>query len=131
MNALKFATRPFFCPPPQHGFPYEPRGFTSSDTRLPYWLQTLVAHKLALLALCMGVRVGALLALVGIALTLRRWREVSLLWLVQLNMTVMYIIFHPSTRYRAPPTRCCSCFPLIPGLALAARSAVDIITNHI
>jgi 4-amino-4-deoxy-L-arabinose transferase-like glycosyltransferase len=42
------------------------------------------------------------LALVGVALTFRRWREVSLLWLVQVNMTVMYIIFHPSTRYRVP-----------------------------
>lgn len=43
-----------------------------------------------------------LLALAGSALALRRWREVSLLWLVQLAMMVAYIIFHPSTRYRAP-----------------------------
>lgn len=47
---------------------------------------------------------GALffLALAGVALTARRWREVSLLWFVQIAMTVVYLIFHPSTRYRAP-----------------------------
>jgi len=43
-----------------------------------------------------------LLALVGIALTLSQWREVALLWFVQMGMTLIYIIFHPSTRYRAP-----------------------------
>lgn len=43
-----------------------------------------------------------LLALVGMAGSVRQWREVSLLWFVQLSMTVMYVLFHPSTRYRAP-----------------------------
>ena len=43
-----------------------------------------------------------LLALVGIALSWRQWRDVSLLWFLQISMTVMYLIFHPSTRYRAP-----------------------------
>jgi 4-amino-4-deoxy-L-arabinose transferase-like glycosyltransferase len=43
-----------------------------------------------------------LLALVGIALTVRQWREVSLLWFVQISMTITYIVFHPSTRYRVP-----------------------------
>jgi hypothetical protein len=47
---------------------------------------------------------GALLALalLGIALTRRQWREVSLLWFVQISMTVVYVVFHPSTRYRVP-----------------------------
>jgi len=43
-----------------------------------------------------------LLALVGIALTFRRWRDVSLLWFVQISMTLVYVFFHPSTRYRVP-----------------------------
>jgi 4-amino-4-deoxy-L-arabinose transferase-like glycosyltransferase len=43
-----------------------------------------------------------LLALVGVALTLRRWRDVALLWFVQISMTLIYVIFHPSTRYRVP-----------------------------
>ena len=38
----------------------------------------------------------------GVALTARRWREISLLWFVQVSMTLTYVIFHPSTRYRAP-----------------------------
>ncbi len=42
------------------------------------------------------------LALLGVGLTLRQWRETSLLWFVQLSMTLVYIIFHPSTRYRVP-----------------------------
>jgi hypothetical protein len=47
---------------------------------------------------------GALLLLgvVGIGLTWRQWREVSLLWFVQISMTAVYLIFHPSTRYRVP-----------------------------
>lgn len=43
-----------------------------------------------------------LLALAGLALTRKGWREVSLLWLVQLSMTLVYVVYHPSTRYRAP-----------------------------
>lgn len=43
-----------------------------------------------------------LLGLVGVALTLRQWRDVSLLWFVQISMTAVYLIFHPSTRYRVP-----------------------------
>lgn len=42
------------------------------------------------------------LALAGIMLTIRGWREVSLLWLVQISMTLVYVFFHPSTRYRVP-----------------------------
>lgn len=40
-----------------------------------------------------------LFALVGVALTARRWREISLLWFVQVSMTLTYVIF---TRYRRP-----------------------------
>lgn len=43
-----------------------------------------------------------MLALIGIALSWRQWRDVSLLWFVQISMTAMYLIFHPSTRYRVP-----------------------------
>ncbi|MEO8398033.1 MAG: hypothetical protein ABI700_33875, partial [Chloroflexota bacterium] len=42
------------------------------------------------------------LALVGVALTLKRWRDLALLWFVQISMTIMYVVFHPSTRYRVP-----------------------------
>ena len=47
---------------------------------------------------------GALLilALAGVWLSRWLWREVSLLWFVQLSMTLIYLIFHPSTRYRVP-----------------------------
>ncbi|MEP7292429.1 MAG: glycosyltransferase family 39 protein [Chloroflexota bacterium] len=42
------------------------------------------------------------LALVGAGLTAKRWREVALLGFVQVSMTITYVIFHPSTRYRVP-----------------------------
>ena len=42
------------------------------------------------------------LALIGIVLTIRLWRDVALLWFVQISMTMIYVIFHPSTRYRVP-----------------------------
>jgi 4-amino-4-deoxy-L-arabinose transferase-like glycosyltransferase len=42
------------------------------------------------------------LAIAGIMLSYRQWREVSLLWAVQISMTLNYVIFHPSTRYRVP-----------------------------
>ena len=43
-----------------------------------------------------------LLAILGVALSWREWRQVSLLWGVQLSMTLVYVAFHPATRYRAP-----------------------------
>jgi 4-amino-4-deoxy-L-arabinose transferase-like glycosyltransferase len=43
-----------------------------------------------------------LLALVGLVLTARQWRNVSLLWFVQLAMTAFYVIYIPATRYRVP-----------------------------
>lgn len=47
---------------------------------------------------------GALLAfgVAGVLLSARGWREVSLLWLLLASMTAVYVIFHPSTRYRVP-----------------------------
>ena len=43
-----------------------------------------------------------LLALAGAWLSRREWRMVSLLFLVQISQTAMYLLFHPSTRYRSP-----------------------------
>lgn len=43
-----------------------------------------------------------MLSIVGFFLSLGYWRDVSLLWFVQISMTLMYLIFHPSTRYRVP-----------------------------
>jgi len=43
-----------------------------------------------------------LLACLGFVLSWRDWREASLLWAVQFSMTFIYVLFHPSTRYRAP-----------------------------
>lgn len=47
---------------------------------------------------------GALfaLALVGIGSVLRAPRDPALLIYVQIAMTIAYVLFHPSTRYRAP-----------------------------
>lgn len=42
------------------------------------------------------------LALAGLALSRLYWRDVALLWFVQISMTAMYVLFHPSTRYRSP-----------------------------
>lgn len=43
-----------------------------------------------------------LLGLVGVVVSFKQWRTVSLLWFVQISMTLVYIFFHPSTRYRVP-----------------------------
>ncbi|MEP7285165.1 MAG: glycosyltransferase family 39 protein [Chloroflexota bacterium] len=43
-----------------------------------------------------------ILALVGIVMTRRFWRDVSLLWFIQISMTLVYVIIVPATRYRAP-----------------------------
>jgi hypothetical protein len=43
-----------------------------------------------------------LLGLAGGLLALRRWRETALLWFAQISMTLVYLAFHPSTRYRVP-----------------------------
>lgn len=69
---------------------------------------------------------GGLLALAvaGIFLSLRQWREVSLLWFLQFSMTVMYVVFHPSTRYRVPTDPLLFLFSAhaLVGLALAWRN---------
>ena len=43
-----------------------------------------------------------LLALAGAWLSRRGWRALSLLIFVQVSQTLMYLLFHPSTRYRSP-----------------------------
>jgi 4-amino-4-deoxy-L-arabinose transferase-like glycosyltransferase len=43
-----------------------------------------------------------LLGLMGLLVTARQWRSVSLLWFAQISMTAVYVFFHPSTRYRVP-----------------------------
>lgn len=42
------------------------------------------------------------LGLLGVVVSARRWRDVSLLWFAQISMTAVYVFFHPSTRYRVP-----------------------------
>ena len=43
-----------------------------------------------------------LLAAAGFAATRLSWREVSLVWSVEASLTLFYVAFHPSTRYRLP-----------------------------
>lgn len=43
-----------------------------------------------------------ILAVIGSVISWRLWREISLIWFLQISMTIVYMIFHPSTRYRAP-----------------------------
>ncbi len=43
-----------------------------------------------------------LIGLLGIVVTAKAWRDVTLFWFIQISMTVMYVVFHPSTRYRVP-----------------------------
>jgi hypothetical protein len=43
-----------------------------------------------------------LLGLAGLVLSAKYWRDVSLLWFAHISMTLVYMFFHPSTRYRAP-----------------------------
>lgn len=43
-----------------------------------------------------------LLAIAGVWLSRREWRMLSLLLFAQLSQTLMYLLFHPSTRYRSP-----------------------------
>lgn len=81
---------------------------TDSGTRLPGVTDANASYNASLMD-TVGrplhvVYFGALLALalLGVLISLRYWREVSLLWFVQLSLTVMYVVFHPSTRYRAP-----------------------------
>ena len=43
-----------------------------------------------------------LLAIGGAVLSRRDWRDLSLLFFVQISQTAVYLLFHPSTRYRSP-----------------------------
>ena len=43
-----------------------------------------------------------LLAVGGAWLSRHDWRDVSLLFFVQISQTAVYLLFHPSTRYRSP-----------------------------
>ena len=43
-----------------------------------------------------------LLAIAGAWLSRRQWRMLSLLYFVQISQTLVYLLFHPSTRYRSP-----------------------------
>ena len=43
-----------------------------------------------------------LLAVAGAWLSRREWRAISLLFFVQISQTLVYLLFHPSTRYRSP-----------------------------
>ena len=43
-----------------------------------------------------------LLAILGAWWSRHEWRELSLLIFVQLSQTAVYLLFHPSTRYRSP-----------------------------
>ena len=43
-----------------------------------------------------------LLAILGAWWSRREWRELSLLIFVQASQTAVYLVFHPSTRYRSP-----------------------------
>lgn len=42
------------------------------------------------------------LALIGCLLAFPYWRNVSLIWLIQIGATFSYVLFHPATRYRVP-----------------------------
>ncbi len=43
-----------------------------------------------------------LLAAAGAWLSRKQWRLLSLLYFVQISQTLVYLLFHPSTRYRSP-----------------------------
>ena len=43
-----------------------------------------------------------LLAIAGAWLSRRDWRALSLLYCAQISQTLIYLLFHPSTRYRSP-----------------------------
>jgi 4-amino-4-deoxy-L-arabinose transferase-like glycosyltransferase len=62
-----------------------------------------------------------LLALLGIALSLRQWRDCSLLWFVQLAMTAFYVIYIPATRYRVPTDPLLFLFSAYAALSLLER----------
>lgn len=62
-----------------------------------------------------------LLAIVGAWLCRRDWRSLSLLYAAQLSQTLMYLLFHPSTRYRSPTDPLLFVFSALAIAQLAAR----------
>ena len=62
-----------------------------------------------------------LLALLGAWLHRRDWRSLSLLYAVQLSQTLMYLLFHPSTRYRSPSDPLLFVFSALAIVHFAAR----------
>jgi len=62
-----------------------------------------------------------LLAIMGAWLCRRDWRLLSLLVAVQLSQTLMYLLFHPSTRYRSPTDPLLFVFSALAIVHLAAR----------
>ena len=62
-----------------------------------------------------------LLAIMGAWLRRRDWRSLSLLVAVQLSQTLMYLLFHPSTRYRSPTDPLLFVFSALAILHFAAR----------
>ncbi len=62
-----------------------------------------------------------LLAIMGAWLYRRDWRSLSLLLAVQLSQTLMYLLFHPSTRYRSPTDPLLFVFSALAIVHFAAR----------
>ena len=60
-----------------------------------------------------------LLAIAGAWLSRREWRMLSLLYFVQMSQTLMYLLFHPSTRYRSPTDPLLFVFSAYAALCLA------------
>jgi glycosyltransferase involved in cell wall biosynthesis len=61
-----------------------------------------------------------LLGVAGVIATRAQWRSVSLLWLLELAITGVYVATHPSTRYRAPGDPAWFLFAAAAMLALGA-----------
>ena len=62
-----------------------------------------------------------LLAILGAWLSRREWRELSLLVFVQISQTAVYLLFHPSTRYRSPTDPLLFVFSALVVVWLASR----------
>ncbi len=59
-----------------------------------------------------------LLALAGAWRSRRCWRALSLLYFLQISQTLVYLLFHPSTRYRSPTDPLLFVFSAVAVLAL-------------
>jgi len=61
------------------------------------------------------------LACVGLVASRRAWRDVSLAWAAPAGLTISYVLFHPSTRYRLPGDLTVFLFSAAGVLALVER----------